>query len=106
MDIQLEDDRLIYYQPYRMAYSEKRKVQEIVEELKDAGIVEDSFSPFASPVFISEKENGDVRLCVDYRSFNKKTVKEHYPLPPLDDQLDRLKDQVFYTSLDLSGAYY
>ncbi|KAJ3662554.1 hypothetical protein Zmor_006897 [Zophobas morio] len=106
MDIQLEDDRPIYYRPYRMAYSERRKVQEIVEELKDAGIVEDSFSPFASPVLLVKKKSGDVRLCVDYRSLNKKTVKEHYPLPRIDDQLDRLKDQVFYTSLDLSGAYY
>ena len=72
MDIQLEDDQPTYYRPYRMAYSERRKVQEIVEELKDAGIVEDSFSSFASPVLLVKKKSGDVRLCVDYRSLNKK----------------------------------
>jgi transposase InsO family protein len=106
MDLHLTDDQPVFYRPYRMSFSERGEVQRIVQELKEADIIEETDSPFASPVLLVRKKSGEFRMCVDYRALNKKTVKQHYPLPHIDDQLDRLRGQVYYTSLDLSGAYH
>jgi transposase InsO family protein len=106
MKIDLKDETPVYYRPYRMAITEKQQVKKIVEELKDADIIEDSNSPFASPVLLVKKKTGDLRMCIDYRALNKQTVKDHYPIPLIDDQLDRMCKMKYFTSLDLSSGYY
>lgn len=45
-------------------------------------------------------------MCVDYRSLNRKTRKEHYPLPLIDDQLDLLGGNSLFITLDLASGYY
>lgn len=106
MDIKLNDNTPVVYRPYRMPHSERVVVREIVQELEDSGIVRPSTSSYASPVLLVKKKSGDYRLCIDYRALNKKTVKEHYPLPRIDDQLDNLSGYRYYTSLDLMSGYY
>lgn len=89
-----------------MSLHERKQVRDIVDELKDADIIEDSDSPFASPCLLVRKKTGDYRLCVDYRALNRMTVKDHYPLPRIDDQLDLLHNKKYFTSLDLRSGYY
>ncbi|KAL4113911.1 hypothetical protein QTP88_017465 [Uroleucon formosanum] len=90
MKLTLKDERPVVYRPYRISYKEREQVRDIIDELKEADIVEDSESPYASPILLVKKKTGDVRMCVDYRELNKKTVPDKYPLPRIDDQLDRL----------------
>jgi hypothetical protein len=45
-------------------------------------------------------------MCVDYLALNKITVKNQYPLPHIDDLLDRLKNVVYFTKLDLCNGYH
>ncbi|EFA11963.1 Retrovirus-related Pol polyprotein from transposon 412-like Protein [Tribolium castaneum] len=97
MNIKLTDDKPVVYRPYRMSFFEKEQVRNIVRELKEADIIEETDSPFASPVILVKKLSGEVTfplgICVGYRALNKKTVKQHYPLPLIDNQLDRLRGQ-------------
>jgi hypothetical protein len=67
-------------------------VRNKVQELMDAGFVRESCSPFASPVVLVNKKGGQKRLCVDFRALNKVTVKDKYPLPRIEDLVDRLAD--------------
>lgn len=60
----------------------------------------------SSSDFASEKKNGSIRVCVDYRQLNRKTVKDRYPLPVIDDQLDRLQDAKVFTTLDLCNGFH
>lgn len=106
MTITLSDDKPITYRPYRMAYPEREKVRAIVEDLVSNGIVQESQSPYASPILLVKKKNGEERLCVDYRALNRITIKDKYPLPRIDDLLDGLKGRKFYTSLDLASGYH
>ncbi|KAK9692609.1 Zinc knuckle [Popillia japonica] len=59
MKIDLTSDKPIYYKPYRLSYHERKQVQEIVDELKEADIIEDSTSPYASPCLLVKKKTGD-----------------------------------------------
>jgi len=70
------------------------------------GIVRPSISEYASPITLVKKKNGDTRLCVDYRQLNKKIIKDHYPLPLIDDQLDRLQDSVLFSTIDLKDGFF
>lgn len=106
MEIKLKNDIPITYRPYRLSLSERSKVKEMVSEMLNNDIIRESFSEYASPIILVAKKSGDTRLCVDYRALNQKTLKEKYPMPLIDDQIDSLSGQVFFTSLDLTSGYY
>lgn len=86
MNIKLNDSTPVTYKPYRLPFTERAKVREIVDELLDNGIIRESQSAYSSPIVLVRKKNGECRLCVDYRALNKKTVKDSYPMPVIDDQ--------------------
>lgn len=106
MGIKLNDTTPVVYRPYRLSYSEREIVRGMIQELEESGIIKQSSSDYASPVILVRKKTSDYRLCIDFRALNKKTIKEHYPLPRIDDQLDNLSGHKFYTSLDLASGYY
>jgi hypothetical protein len=69
--------------------------------------IQPSFSPCASPAFIiPKKESGEWRLVTDYRALNKITVKNRYPLPRIEDLLDQLKGEKYFTKMDLTMGYH
>jgi hypothetical protein len=47
-----------------------------------------------------------MRLCVDYRSLNKVTIKNRYPILLISKMLNRLSKAAIFTKLDLRDAYY
>lgn len=106
MVIELDDSEPVVYRPYRMSYADRVLVRNMVQEMVDHGIIRESTSPYASPIVLVQKKTGDKRLCVDYRALNRKTKKEHYPLPRIEDQLDQLAGNKVFTSLDLASGYY
>lgn len=106
LDIELTTNKPISQRPYRMSESEKLLTREIIEDLLSNSIIRESNSPYASPVLLVDKSNGQKRLCIDYRQLNKITVKETYPMPIVEELIDRLKGCKYFTSLDLKSGYY
>ena len=72
----------------------------------DEGIIEESSSPWMAPAVFIRKKNGDIRLCVDYRELNKRTVKVAYPLPLPDEVQDQLAGSTVFSTLDLQSRYW
>jgi len=70
------------------------------------GIIQPPLSEFASPVVLAKKKDNFIRLCVDYRQLNKKIVKDRYPLPIIEDQLDLLQNAKFFSTLDLKNGFF
>lgn len=106
MTIKLTENKVINYKPYRMSFHDREIVRNIVAELLEAGIIEKSTSPYASPILLVKKKDGGHRLCVDYRALNKITEKERFPLPVIQDLLDRLVNKAVFCSLDLANGYH
>jgi hypothetical protein len=106
LEIKLNEEQPFTYRPYRLAEAEKKNVRKIINELLGSGVIEECQSPYASPILLVKKKDGQDRMCIDYRKFNSMTVKHRYPLPRIDDQLDRLSGYKFYTSLDLLSGYH
>ena len=52
------------------------------------------------------KKSGDYRLCIDYRELNKITVRDNFPTPLIDDQLDWLREKKIFTLLDLKNGFH
>ena len=61
---------------------------------------------FTSPVLLVLKQNGQLRICIDYRSLNNITVKDRYPIPNIDDLLQQLKGVSWCNRLVLTRGYH
>lgn len=92
--------------PYRIPVRWKGKLAEEVKTLLDMGIIKASSSPWAAPVVCVAKLDGLLRMCVDFRSFNKTTVPNPYPMPRIDELVDRVAPATFISTMDLNKGYY
>ena len=92
--------------PRRRAPAERLAIQEEVGKMLEMGVIERASGPWSSPIVLVEKKDGSLRFCVDYRRLNDATVKDVYPLPRIDDVLDRLGGAKFFTTLDLFKGYW
>lgn len=106
LKLRLKKNEIVYYRPYRLAPVEREKVDSIIEELLAKHIIQESDSPFASPVILVKKKDGCDRMCVDFRALNKILDKDRYPLPLIEDQIDRLGGANFFISLDMKNGFY
>jgi len=106
MKILLNNESPIFSRPRIFAFAETNVIDEQIEEWLDKGIIEESDSEFTSPVVLAKKNDGSERLCVDFRRINKVIVKDHFPLPLIDDQLDRLQKEFVFSTIDLRNGFF
>ena len=106
MNINLIDNHPIqknYLSIPRPLYPE---VKSYIEDLLNRNFIRKSKSSFSSSVVCVRKKDGGLRLCVDYRSLNQKTVPDRHPIPRIQETLDNLGGNHWFSVLDQGKAYH
>jgi hypothetical protein len=101
-----EGEKHIITTPYRHPKMYNDEIEKAIKELLDMGHIRPSSSPFASSVVLVKKKDGTMHMCIDYRALNKKTIKNRYPIPRIDDLLDELHGAVYFTKIHLHFGYH
>lgn len=92
--------------PYRIPFAKRETVTSIVNELFEYDIIRPSESSNASSIVLVKKQNGEDRMCIDYRKLNSVTVKRPYLMPIIDELMALLSSSRYFTTLDLMFGYY
>ena len=96
----------IRIRPYRMARSLMPIAKQMLEEMLLGGVIRPSSSPYSSPMLLVPKPTGAKRLCIDYRQLNKRTIKDSFPLPRIDETIDELAGSKFRSTVDLYNGFW
>eukprot|EP00741_Cyanophora_paradoxa_P024672 tig00022104_g23821.t1 len=81
----------LYTVPRRLSPPAEKAAKAEIEKLLRDGLIEPSQAGFGSPVVLAPKKDGTMRFCVDYRKLNSLTERDVFPLPRIEDQLERLQ---------------
>ena len=90
----------------RIPYAARQEITSQLKRMQPEGVIESSESPWASPVVLVRKRDGSLHFCVDYRGLNAVTKADVYPLPRIDDLLDKLGKAKCFSTLDLTAGYW
>ena len=105
--IDLVDGKMPPWLPiYNMSAKELAVLREYIESSLKKGWIRESKSPVGAPVLFAPKSDGGLRLSVDYRGLNERTIKNRYPLPLVDEMLDRLSGAKVFSKIDVRDAYH
>ncbi|CAF2087757.1 unnamed protein product [Rotaria magnacalcarata] len=104
--IRTGDHPPIYSKQYSASYTDQDiKFQEI-QKLLERGQIEESTSPWSSPIVLVKKKDKTMRFCIDYRRLNAITIKDAFPPPRIDEIFDQLSDAVYDTKFDFKSGYF
>ncbi|GFX37058.1 hypothetical protein TNCV_1712511 [Trichonephila clavipes] len=92
--------------PRRLQFAKQEEVQKLIKDMKNNDVIEPSSSPWASPIVLVTKKDGSTRFCVDYHLLHDVTKKDSYPLPRIDNTLDTLAGNTWFSTLDLKSGYW
>ena len=91
---------------YRLSYAELDELKKQLDEFLTKGWIRNSSSPYGAPVFFTSKKDKTLRMVIDYRSLNEKTIKNAYCLPNIEELFDRLGEARIFSKLDLQKGYH
>ena len=104
--IEMTDNKPIRHKVRPVPYHCRKEFEQIIKDQLQAGIIRPSTSATCSPVNLVLKEDGSLRLTIDYRKVNNATLPDPYPLPRIDDIIARLAKNKFFSKIDLANGYY
>jgi hypothetical protein len=82
------------------------EVKEYLQDLLRRGWITPSRSPYSSLMVCVRKKDGSLRLCVDFRELNRKSVLDHHPIPRIQNMLDALGGSLWFSVLDQGKVYH
>lgn len=104
--IKTTEDKPFRERSRRLPPADLEALRQHLSQLKDAGIITESRSPYASPIVVVRKKTGKIRMCVDFRTLNQRTVPDQYTVPRIEDALACLNGSKWFSVLDLRSGYY
>ncbi|KAL0176818.1 hypothetical protein M9458_029148, partial [Cirrhinus mrigala] len=113
-DIRTPPGVIVRQRPYRVPEACRQAIEEEVQEMLKLGVqemlklgvIEPSRCPWSSPIVMVPKPDGTLRFCNDFRRLNEVSQFDGYPMPRVDELLDRLGRARYITTLDLTKGYW
>uniref|UniRef100_A0A8C6V5S1 Gypsy retrotransposon integrase-like protein 1 n=1 Tax=Neogobius melanostomus TaxID=47308 RepID=A0A8C6V5S1_9GOBI len=91
----------------RLPFAVRSSVSAELDRLLNAGVIERiDASPWVSPIVVTGRKTGGIRMCADLREPNKAVIIDCYPLPHVDELFTNLHGAKVFSSIDLANAYY
>ncbi|XP_073784003.1 uncharacterized protein [Danio rerio] len=97
---------IVRQRPYRVPEARRLAIDEEIQKMRRLGIIEPSRSPWSSPIVMVPKPDGTLRFCNDFRKLNEISKFDGYPMPRVDELLDRLGGARFISTIDLTKGYW
>ena len=105
-DVIVEDSKPIKQHPYRMNPLKQKYLQDEVKYLLENDFIEPSQSNYSSPCILVPKSNGTYRMCTDYCKVNSVTKTDSFPIPRIDDCVDKVGNSKYVTKFDLLKGFW
>ncbi len=102
----IEEKQPPYGSIYALSPIELETLKIYIKTHLKTGFNRPSKSSAGAPILFDKKLDGRFHLCVNYQGLNNVTIKNQYPLPLIDESLDRLGRAKRFTQLDLTSAYH
>ena len=106
LDIKLSDQTPVQKSYLSIPHPLYNEVKNYIEDLLNRNFIAKSSSPYSSSVVCVRKKDGSLRLCIDYRGLNAKTIPDRHPIPRVQETLDNLGGNSWFSILDQGKAYY
>lgn len=109
--IRTTDELPVYTKSYRYPFVHRQEVQDQISKMLEQGIIRPSQSAWSSPIWVVPKKadasgKAKWRIVVDFRKVNEKTIDDKYPIPNINDVLDKLGNCHYFTTLDLASGFF
>uniref|UniRef100_A0A8R1ITE7 Reverse transcriptase domain-containing protein n=1 Tax=Caenorhabditis japonica TaxID=281687 RepID=A0A8R1ITE7_CAEJA len=91
--------------PYRVPVKYQAELEKHINALIRSGRITESNTPWTSPIVLTKKKNGSLRVCLDFRKLNEVTIPDNFPLPRIDAILERVGGSKYFSSLDMANGY-
>lgn len=104
--IVLKDSKPIRQQMYRVPEKLLPEMKAELQMMQQFGIIEPSSSEWSSPIVLVPKKDGTLRFCLDFRKLNSISKFDPYPMPRVDELVERLGKAKYLSTLDLCKGYW
>uniref|UniRef100_A0A8C5M0U9 ribonuclease H n=1 Tax=Leptobrachium leishanense TaxID=445787 RepID=A0A8C5M0U9_9ANUR len=105
-DIITEPGKKACLKPYRVPEARRQAIEREVEKMLKLGVIEESHSEWNSPIVLVPKPDGSIRFCNDFRKLNSISKFDTYPMPRVDELIERLGKARYLTTIDLTKGYW
>ena len=95
-----------FRKPYRIPRAYEDEVNRQLDEMLKNRIIRPSASPWIAPVILVRKKDDTLRFVCDFRYLNNVTKRDTYPLPNIQDIMDKTAGSIYWSTLDAASAYW
>ena len=105
-DVNVGNAQPIKQHSYRLNPEKQKYLQKEIQYLLENDLIESSKSNWSSPCILVPKPDGSYRLCTDYRKVNTVTKTDTYPIPRIDDCIDKIGNARYVSKFDLLKGFW